>query len=329
MPLLRLERGLYFMKRKTLKLYLGEAAMKKYLKGLIKRTIQEIITTSGELSSSKSGEAIDKKLQILLSLKYKEIALKESSLPGFSDVEFSNFSQNEEDGILLYIFSLIGTTNKRVVEICAGDGIECNAANLIINHGWEGLLFDGNQKLIEQGKSFYLKNRTGNWRLRRLPPKLIHAWITRENVNKLITTNDFAGEIDLLSLDMDGVDFWIWKEISCINPRVVILEYNNRWSDEQSVTVPYSENFTAEGATVSGIGYFGASLSAFNKLAKEKGYRLVGANSPNTNALFIRNEIGQEYFPEVSVESCLSSSYAIHQHKTKYPLIKDKPVEVI
>lgn len=274
------------------------------------------------------NNALDREIQILLSLKYRGLAATNSPLPPFADVEFSCYSQNGEDGILLYIFSLIGTTNKRVVEICAGDGIECNAANLIINHGWEGLLFDGNGEAIKRGQAFY-SQRTNAWRFRRLPPQLIHAWINCDNVNELITTNGFEGEIDLLSIDMDGVDYWIWKTITHINPRVVVLEYNNRWNAEQSVTVPYTEDFTARDAGPNGEGYFGASLSAFNKLAQEKGYRLVGANSPNTNAVFLRNNVGQEYFPEVTVASCLSSSYAIYQHKTKYPLIKNKPVEQI
>ncbi|NJM13934.1 MAG: hypothetical protein HC889_20690 [Synechococcaceae cyanobacterium SM1_2_3] len=178
---------------------------------------------------------------------------------------------------------MIGTTNKRVVEVCAGDGIECNAANLIINHGWEELLFDGDLDAVQRGKNFYSK-RTNAWRLRRLPPTLIHAWVTKDNINDLIKNNGMEGDIDLLSIDMDGIDYWIWKSLYCINPRLVVLEYNNRWASDQAVSVPYVENFVGSGASVDGEGYFGASLLAFEKLAQEKGYRLIGANSPNTNA---------------------------------------------
>ena len=267
----------------------------------------------------------DRRLDILLALRYKELSRTQSSLPSFNEVEFSSYSQNGEDGILLFIFSIIGTTNKCVVEAAAGNGIECNAANLIINHGWNGLLLDGDKNLIKQGQAFYAQ-RTNAWRFRRLPPILIQAWITRENINSLIKENGMTGNIDLLSLDLDGIDFWIWKSINCISPRVVVLEYNNRWRADQSVTVPYSDNFLGSGASVEGKGYFGASLKAYTKLAKKKGYRLIGANSPNTNAFFMRQDIGEKMFPEVTVESCLSSSYAIHQHSTKYPLIKDLPV---
>jgi hypothetical protein len=268
---------------------------------------------------------LDRQLQILLSENWKKRQETPGSLPSFPDVEFSSFSQNGEDGILLFIFSLIGTTNKTAVEICAGDGIECNAANLINNHGWSALLFDGDIKAIRRGDQFY-SQRTSAWRFSRRKPELVHAWVTSGNVNDLIRDHGCSGEVDLLSLDMDGVDYWIWKAITCVSPRVVILEYNNRWNADQSVTVPYSESFAGIGASVEGQGYFGASLPAFVKLAQEKGYRLIGSNGPDTNAFFLRNDVGVGFFPEVSAKSCLASAYAIHQHQTKYPLIKDMPV---
>lgn len=296
--------------------------MKKFLKDWLKvaaRSLQRM--ARDEHAENK----LDRQLQILLSMHFRELAASGRSLPTFGEVEFSTCSQNGEDGILLFIFSIIGTTNKRVVEAAAGDGIECNAANLILNHGWEGLLLDGNAALIERGKAFY-GQRNNAWRLRRLPPALIHAWIDRDNIDELIGSHGMAGPIDLLSLDMDGIDFWIWKAIQSAQPRVVVVEYNNRWSSDQSLTVPYARDFVGKGASVDGEGYFGASLKAFTCLAKEKGYRLIGANSPNTNAFFMKDDVGVDNFPEVSVESCLASAYAIHQHATKYPLIKNLPV---
>lgn len=279
-------------------------------------------------AEARAGRDIDRQLQMSLAAEYRRCALTGHPLPSFAESEFSSFSQNGEDGILHLIFSVIGTTNKTAVEACAGDGIECNATNLIVNHGWAGLLFDGEAAALERGREFFALRHNG-WRFRRIPPRLVAAWITSQNINALISENGVSGEIDLLSLDLDGVDYWIWKEISVIRPRVVVLEYNNRWSAEQSVTVPYQPDFVGSGASVSGDGYFGASLLAFAKLAQQKGYRLVGANSPNTNAFFIRNDVGGSHFPEVSVESCLSSDYAVAQRRDKYPLISHLPVEVV
>jgi hypothetical protein len=208
--------------------------MLKFLAPLLRR-IKRVLKSIANSIIGKPSD-IDRQIQILLAHNFRNAIRRGDNLPDFSDVEFSSYSQNGEDGIILLIFSVIGAKSKRVVEICAGDGIECNAANLIINHGWSGLLFDGNADLIKQGKLFFEKP-TGAHRLRRLPPTLVHAWITTENVNNLISENGFSDEIDLLSLDMDGVDYWIWKAIKCVSPRVVVLEYNNRWNE-------YRENET-------------------------------------------------------------------------------------
>ena len=96
--------------------------------------------------------------QLQLKLLYRNMAVSGSALPGLDEVGFKAFSQTDEDGILLYIFAVIGAENRQFVEVCAGDGIECNAANLIINHGWHGLLVDGNQAQVKRGQDFYRTN---------------------------------------------------------------------------------------------------------------------------------------------------------------------------
>lgn len=220
--------------------------------------------------------------QLVLSLAYKRMGESNTVLPNFNDTGFKVFSQSDEDGKLLYIFSLIGSTNKKIVELCAGNGIECNSANLIINHGWSGLLIDGNENLVKEGMTFYQKNpQTYVY-----PPTFVHSWITRTNVNTILEENGFQGEIDLLSLDMDGVDYWIWDALTIIDPRVVVVEYQDIVGPDKSLTVPYSDDFNAyQYSTTRGMpNYCGASLSAFVKLAQKKGYRLVGCNRYGYNA---------------------------------------------
>lgn len=214
-----------------------------------------------------------------------------------SDFGFRKYSQNGEDGILLCLFSLLGTTNKKVVEICAGNCVECNSANLILNHGWQGLLFDGDPVNIAMGKLFYRLNRDTMFN----PPKLLNAWITKDSVNSLISGNGFSGEIDLLSLDLDGVDWWIWKGISVINPRVVVVEYNDRLGPELSLTVPYSDSFTAAFIHDAPV-YSGASLAAFVKLARQKGYILVGVENLGFNAFFVRKDVAKNLLTEKPVK---------------------------
>ncbi len=291
--------------------------MKQFFKNILKKFDSAL----SALGYTKIDEitAVDKGMQILLSLKYKELLQKKSPLPSFDEVQFRSYSQNGEDGILLYLFSLIGTTNKKVVELCAGDGIHCNSANLIVNHGWDGLLFDGNKTNTRFGKFFYSTCRDTF----AFPPKLVHAWITMNNVNRIIRKNGFEEEIDLLSLDMDGVDYWIWKAIDCIKPRVVVVEHQCVLGPDRSLTVPYKPDFKAEYSGYAPI-YAGASLKAFVKLGKEKGYRLVGCERYGFNAFFIRSDIAKGLFPEIKIEECFKHPLIKHNIKHYYPKVKNK-----
>ena len=219
----------------------------------------------------------------------------------FHDVAYSNYSQFGEDGVLEYIFELIGTTNKLVVEMCCGSATECNATNLILKHNWGGLLFDGSEKNIARGRSFFNKQIT---RFRQ--PRLINAWITRDNVNDLLKDNFLQGEIDLLSLDIDGNDYWLLKAIEAIDPRVIILEAHMMLGPDLECAVPYSDDFVVgthefEGDVVRM--HSGASVRAYVKLCEQNGYRLVGkAGQFSPNIVFIKNGIGEQFFPAVDVE---------------------------
>lgn len=246
---------------------------------------------------------VDQGTQVLLRLKYQEMLRRNDPLPAFDDIQFRGYSQNGEDGILLYIFSLIGTTNKKVVEICVQDGTECNSANLIINHGWRGLLFDGSEQNIAAGRDFYARHKD-TWVS---PPTLVQAWITRDNVNQLISEHGFAGEIDLLSVDIDGNDYWIWKAIECIQPRVVVVEHNSLGGAVASVTIPYREDFVAD-LTTGPPYYLGATLPAFVKLGREKGYRLVGGERLGFNAFFVRKGVAEDCLPELSAQECVADA---------------------
>ena len=290
--------------------------MKKSVKKTLKVLIYRILNIIKLINSSQVS-------QIVLMNQYRQMASGKQQ-PNFQDTGLHIYSQTDEDGFLLYIFSLIGTTNKKVIEIGSGDGIECNSANLIINHGWNGLLLDGDSTNINVGTKIYgfLKTTRVN------PPKLVNAWITSDNINQLIKDNGFESEIDLLSIDIDGNDYWIWKAIECVNPRVVIAEYNTYWMEEESVTVPYDPEFQAK--IINGAYYCGASLAAFVSLGKKLGYRLVGSNTRQYNAFFVRNDLGVDILPEVTVESCLSSyknSQSLNQYN--FPAIKELPWEKV
>ncbi len=258
--------------------------------------------------------------QQLLRLRYQELARDGVSLPGFDEAGFRWFSQNGEDGVLLMLFAVLGHTNRRVVEACVQTGIECNAANLIVNHGWSGLLFDGNEQNLRHGRRFYARCPDTVCS----PPRLVSAWLTAENLNSLIEAQGFGGELDLFSLDVDGMDYWLWKSLTVVRPRVVVLEYNSLWGPDDAVTVPYDPGFVAK-LTAEGPNYAGASLRAFVELGRAKGYRLVGCERLGFNAFFVQHGLGESIFPEVSVESCLSSAFAQRSRAERLPLVRDLP----
>jgi hypothetical protein len=223
-----------------------------------------------------------------------------------SDTGFRVFSQFEEDGKMLFIFSKIGMRNESFVEIGADDGLNSNCANLALNFQWHGLFIDANTLGISRGAYFYKRypNPYG------YKPKFICSRVTRENINGLIEGGGYRGEIDLLSIDIDGNDYWIWDAITVVKPRVVIIETHINFG-MKDVVVPYDANYFYPGVHPD---YHGASPKAMVRLARQKGYRLIGANKLGFNFIFLNNEEGLDVFPEVSIEevmnhpSCLSES---------------------
>lgn len=259
------------------------------------------------------GCGADRGTQIALSLAWKQHPKLD-----LRDVEFRNHSQNGEDGILLYLFTLAGHGGRRAVELCSGDGIESNTANLVLHHDWDALMLDGDAKSIANGVSFFSQHQETY----RIGPALATEWITVENVNGILGKHGYASDLDLLSLDMDGVDYWILEALT-VRPRMIVVEYNNRIPADRAVTVPYKSDFST-GDPFAGDGFFGASLSAFDKLLGGRGYRLVGANRQNTNAFFLREDVLPERI-SVSVESCLASRWAIHQRQRWDDSLAGKP----
>ena len=120
------------------------------------------------------------------------------------------------------------------------------------------------------------------------------AFITAENINDLLLGAGFSGEIGLLSIDIDGNDYWVWKAITCVNPQAVVIEYNAVLGPDHALTIPYDPSFTRQAAHHSWL-YFGASLPALCLLAEEKGYAFVGCNSAGNNAYFVRKDLAAPF----------------------------------
>jgi hypothetical protein len=184
-------------------------------------------------------------------------------------------SQNQEDGVTLALLKAAGVATRTFVEI--GSGLSGgNSAFLAREWGWSGLMVDGNRARQEQvGRRFPGVTAVG-------------AWVTRENVNELIASHGFGGEVDLFSLDIDGTDYWIWDAVTACSPRLVILEYNSMFGPDRAVTVPYEAEFDRHRHHSM---FYGASLTALTRLSARKGYRLVAVEPAGINAFFLRNDL--------------------------------------
>lgn len=248
-----------------------------------------------------------------LFLHYRE-CVRNNTLPCLNDTGFRVFSQFEEDGKLLFIFSVLGMENKTFVEIGSDDGINSNSANLVFNFGWHGLFIDGNKQSIERGRKFYAKY-PHPWAY---PPKFACQLVKRENINQIVEEAGFKGEIGLLSIDIDGNDYWVWEALEVVQPQVVIIETHNEFGFED-IVVPYDPDYFYPGKHPV---YHGASPIAMTRLAKQKGYRLVGANELGFNFIFIKNGIAEDLIPEVTVESVLQHPSVMEGFK-KFEEIKD------
>ena len=192
---------------------------------------------------------------------------------------FSYLSQNDEDGLVLALFRRIGTTDRRFVEVgCGMNG--GNSGFLAQECGWRGLMIDGRPAAIEKVTVRF----TGH----AVTPLLTR--VARDNINALLTEHGMTGEIDLLSIDVDGIDYWLWEAVTTCQPRVVAIEYNWLFGAERTVTIPYDANFDLDAVGTSG--YRGASLAAMVHLGQQKGYRLVATE--RVNAFFLRNDIAPE-----------------------------------
>ena len=199
--------------------------------------------------------------------------------------ERRSYSQNGEDGILQVIFDTIGVTNKFCVEFGVQDGRECNTRYLIENGGWTGLRMDGGDHDTYVGQVY-------------------KEFVTVENICRLFNKYTVPSEFDLLSIDVDGNDYWIWRAIEGYSPRVVVIEYNSSLPPNVSKTIPYDPEFQWDGTN-----YFGASLLALAKLGRIKGYTLVGCESQGVNAFFLRNDVVGDHFAVRAVAELYSAPH--------------------
>jgi len=210
-----------------------------------------------------------------------------------NDYEFRVFSQWGEDGIIQHLVRSVDISKKYFVEFGVQDYQESNTRFLLVNDNWSGLVIDSSAGNIER-----ITKDLVYWAYDLKP---VQAFVTQDNINELLRENGVTGEIGLLSIDIDGNDFWVWRAIEVINPVIVVIEYNHRFGQQAAVTIPYKEKFDRTRTAQAPI-YFGASLQALCWLAKRKGYVFVGCGSSGVNAFFLRRDKQPQNIRELSPE---------------------------
>ncbi|MBM4230132.1 MAG: hypothetical protein FJ184_05195 [Gammaproteobacteria bacterium] len=255
--------------------------------------IEKIIKAAISRDNSQLNRNLERQL---LLLGQRQCALN-STLDHISDlgsVELAVSSQWGEDGIIDWLVSKLPTIPRTFVEFGVENYRESNTRFLLQKRNWRGLVIDGSAENIAD-----IRSQSLSWR-HELNSKC--AFITRENINELIQEGGFEGEVGLLSIDIDGNDYWVWRALECISPAVVVIEYNAVLGDLHQITVPYSPDFDRKKANHTFL-YFGASLPALIALGRQKGYTFVGSTTAGLNAFFIRDDVAP------FITSCLEGMY--------------------
>ena len=240
---------------------------------------------------------------------------QKASINDLSEVEFQVFSQWGDDGIIQYLINKISIPHKTFIEFGVENYTESNTRFLILNNNWTGYVLDGSQENVD-----YIKNDGISWACE------LHAtcaFITKDNINELIAKVHFEKEVGILSVDIDGNDYWVWQAINSIQPVIVISEFNSLFGNNTNWTVPYDPAFVRSEKHSSKL-YYGASLRALVTLGKEKGYEFIGCNSKGNNAYFLRKDKVGNFKVKTVEEGYVLSKFRESQRDGKWITGRDR-----
>ena len=210
------------------------------------------------------------------------LAKDSKAVQSIKDAEFKVFSQFGDDGIIQFLINRLSLVDHSFVEFGVESYEESNTRFLLLNNNWRGLVIDGSEQHID-----YIRKDPIYWRHNLTA---VSSFITTENINHLLSSNGFADKIGLLSIDIDGNDYWVWQAITATEADIVVIEYNSLFGKDRAITVPYKADFVRTAAHYSNL-YFGASLLALCDLGKTKGYTFIGCNQAGLNAYFVKDHL--------------------------------------
>ncbi|WP_102133239.1 hypothetical protein [Candidatus Pelagibacter communis] len=247
----------------------------------MKKLVKSLISKILKLTNFRNNDEVEK-IALGKILKKKN---NFKTLQKIEDVEFKIFSQFGDDGIIQFLIDKleVGYDYQNFIEFGVEDYSEANTKFLLLNNNWSGFILDSSGKNIET-----IKKKSYFWKYD-LEAK--QSFVKKENINELIYNSSMKNKkIGILSIDIDGNDYWIWKEISVIDPMIVIIEYNSTFGQNHKISIPYDKNFDRSKAHYSNL-YWGASIEALKFLADKKGYKFLTTNSAGNNAYFIKENI--------------------------------------
>jgi hypothetical protein len=256
----------------------------------LRQGLRDVLTTKGSmnLQFAHLKEQLDKQ-DLLLGGLHADRVKHLGEIKSLEEAEFRVFSQFGQDGILQYIINHVAIPNKIFIEFGVQTYLEATTRFLLLNNRWKGLVMDGDKGYID-----FINSGNQYWAY---GLKAKHAFITRENINDLISEFTDEPDIGLLVIDIDGNDYYVWEALTVVQPRIIVCEYNSLFGDSRSLTVPYQPDFVNPDYV-----HYGASLQALKDMADKKGYALLGCNSAGNDAFFIRRDLLQAPLREVSVK---------------------------
>lgn len=274
------------------------------------KIINKIKNLFRTIDSLKVGQYSSDNPKVLSGKILAKINSQLETVQSINDVEFKVFSQWGDDGIIQYLISKIEIKHKTFVEFGVEYYTESNTRFLLINNNWSGLVIDGSDEHIN-----YIKKDSIYWQHELFA---IKHFITAENIEGIIDETGFNEELGILSIDIDGNDYWVWKAIAKYKPVIVIVEYNAIFGSENPWTLPYVHDYMRERDTEKKM-YWGSSLNALCILAENKGYDFVGCNLNGNNAYFVRKD-------KNSINISLKSTEGFKEGKYREYFLNGKPI---
>jgi ABC-type polysaccharide/polyol phosphate transport system ATPase subunit len=265
----------------------GRVRMEGHIEDVIQAYNEFVTCAAQEEKAEPAADRADQDTAVSVPVEEYDEALEKP--PDFGDIpawrrggdlrgfEWQVYSQNAEDGILHEIFRRIGVGPRHFAELTCAAGYGYNCVRLAVEEGWRGLFVEPDPNHLQ---------RLLGWCGETPGVRCIQVEVTSANVEALLAEHGVPREIDLLSINIAGNDYWVWAAVKHWSPRVVAIEYNGmhppprRWVMKENPFYKWN-----------GTSYFGASLASLAALGTKKGYTLVGTNSTGVHAFFVRDDL--------------------------------------